>query len=160
MAAIDQDFPAMAKPKDKLTIDLYGLETFFLIVEHPTGVLYRNQTGGVCCMHPTIEGFGIPLEVSFNKSKGVFRLEEHWFDGNKKSHFYSQTRITDYVKDVKGFLAEAFPDLHFDLKRSRTMQHGEAWIPVIIKTANHYPNSAAYETLVGKQAILTYKNSD
>lgn len=44
-----------------LVISLFGLEGLGLIVKHPSGVLYTNQTGGVSCMQPVEEGVLIPL---------------------------------------------------------------------------------------------------
>jgi hypothetical protein len=34
-----------------------------LIIEHPTGVIYSNQTGGNFCLQPELEGAFVPLDA-------------------------------------------------------------------------------------------------
>lgn len=47
-----------------------------LIIEHPTGIAYTGQVGGVACMHPIVEGFLLPFgmgdsEVIVEDLRGV-----------------------------------------------------------------------------------------
>ena len=43
-------------------VQLWSLSNFFgLIIPEKTGIIYSNQTGGVTCNHPEIEGYYIPL---------------------------------------------------------------------------------------------------
>ena len=45
----------------KHTVDLGHYEGWALIVSRPTGVFYTSQVGGYACLHPSYEGFFVPL---------------------------------------------------------------------------------------------------
>lgn len=42
-------------------VHLYSLKQPAIIVKAETGIIYSNQTGGVCCHHPEQEGFLVIL---------------------------------------------------------------------------------------------------
>ena len=45
----------------KPVIRLWQLNGIGLIIAHPSGALYTNQTGGFACHHPRMEGVFVPL---------------------------------------------------------------------------------------------------
>ncbi len=45
----------------KAIINLYQFSGIGLIVSHPTGIVYTNQTGGYACLSPEFEGAFVPL---------------------------------------------------------------------------------------------------
>jgi len=90
-----------------------------LIVEHPTGVFYSQQCGGISCTHPEVEGFCIPINGN-----------DEW------EEFCSKTCDAGcYGSDLSGFDAEIpFPriaDAEIKLDRERLDKGTEAFVPVI-----------------------------
>jgi len=39
----------------------WGVGENVVIINHPTGIIYYGQVGGMACAHPEIEGFILPL---------------------------------------------------------------------------------------------------
>lgn len=56
-------------PDEQTAIDLYDQEGLIRLSED--GQLYSNQTGGVCCNHPTARGFFEPMVIP-EQIKGIF----------------------------------------------------------------------------------------
>src|ERR1700704_2131754 len=49
----------------RMTIDLAFMPyATMLVVEHPSGVAYRNQVGGVTCWQAEVEGVLAPINIS------------------------------------------------------------------------------------------------
>ena len=126
-----------------------------LIIPAKTGVFFSNQTGGVMCNHPEIEGVFVPLEGEvWDEKKGErIRLEEKRFwHGNSE-----ELRYEEVIK-VFGLPLKPFP-----------LQLEEAW--VLCKVTNLRQNSddwkwlcgqpiSFWKSLKGKQVLLTFQNSD
>lgn len=108
-----------------------------LIVKCDSGVSYSNQTDGVMCRHPVVEGVLVPLTFwGFN-----YEMNE---------------LLEDYP--TKEFVEGWIKKLGVPLKVSGKEPLSEAWIEVEI-----LPHDDGYSPLkdfVGCKAILTYENSD
>lgn len=48
--------------KNKVVINLFEFDNIALIISHPTGVFYSNQTGGYTCLSSEFEGAFVPLK--------------------------------------------------------------------------------------------------
>ena len=140
--------------KDEPVIVLWPLDDFFgLIVPAKTGVWYTNQTGGLLCSHPCIEGFFVPLEPSWHLEPSIlenagcgddeydFALVQKWIDANDLA-------------------------MTFEPCPETTLPLLEAWVPVRVR--EHMPDRGhpqfSIDTLIGslrgREVIVTYCNSD
>lgn len=132
-------------------IDLIDFEGAGLVVLAKTGFAYSNQAGGTCCAHPMAEGVFVPLPdvaVIFGEMEDVIRnVYGRITDADGWAH-------SEDVATVAGMLKTACSYLELDTDYDGPW--GEAWIPVRIVA----PIDHDMEWLVGKRAILTYKNSD
>ncbi len=45
----------------KVVVELFCTNGVALIIEHPTGIFYTQQCGGVACQHREVEGYCIPF---------------------------------------------------------------------------------------------------
>ena len=137
-------------------IQLWMLDRFFgLIVQAKTGVWYTNQTAGIGCRHPVIEGFYVPLPSGLVE-RVADSLENYgaWDDG------YDAAR-------VQAWLEARQLDEVFEPAADTTLPLCEAWIPVRvrrnIKLKHERSWFAADEQLSGlggRVGVLTYENSD
>ena len=109
-----------------------------IIVEHPTGVLYTNQTGGYSTNHPEKEGFLIPFDhdISHVGCWGVWTQED------------LDTLDTDLTW------------LHLHRDKERWEYAEEAWVPVILNGNWKDSDGSGNLGLVGKKAWLTWENCD
>jgi hypothetical protein len=46
-----------------MRVTLHAFPDLGLIVKANTRVLYSNQSGGLACLHPEVEGFFVPLRT-------------------------------------------------------------------------------------------------
>lgn len=137
---------------DKVRIELWGMGDPFLgvIVPAPTGIVWTNQTGGMCCAHPELEGFLVPLAGEGPREPDPFEnvfpgmnpydpvQVQQWLEFNGLEPLFEPLRATDEAPD-----------------------HAEAWIWVRIRCApEHLFRSVALQNLCGRVAVLTYNNSD
>lgn len=102
-----------------------------VIVEHPTGVKYAGQVGGMSCLHPEVEGFILPL------SSGEWNQLEGLSCGDP-CHGYP---LTESVCDVleKNWPEQKYMEYTVYLDRERMKEGTECWFPVIIKTPLYKP---------------------
>jgi hypothetical protein len=137
-----------------MTIELWALGDFFaLIVQGETGITWTNQTGGVCCNHPVIEGFAVPLPLS-------------WLGSTRESLRQTTDSLENYngpydVEEVEKWLhTRGLHDL-FEPCPDANMYLMEAWIPVRVKRLSEDDlHRSLLEPLAGKIGVLTYQNSD
>ena len=116
-------------------IDLWQLHPIVgIIVAHPSGVVYTNQTGGYSTCHPSMEGVFVPLPRA-----GALQaaLDEHFFDGPK----------------WEGSCARGIT-----VNRDHLRESMEAWIHLTI--GRHADDDTAVSGLDGNAAVLTWENSD
>lgn len=121
----------------------------WLIVKGKTGVIYSNQTSGIMCHHPKQEGFLVPLTYTFWKNE-YYKLRYFNLDllCASPSRQHIQNWIDRYNMPLK------ILDKQFGWKG----RIEEAWVNVKILHHKNKFNPLAH--LEGKEAILTYQNSD
>lgn len=131
----------------EILVELWQSPGAFLVIEKPTNVFYTNQVGGICCMHPKVEGFLVPLDRYMGNLDTLAELtEDYW------------PELPVDPKELKGLVSQLTPtsndqDWHLepDINRINDKNYpcGEAWIPV--------------KVLYNKQELkgwLTWENSD
>jgi len=118
-------------------ISLFGHTGTGVIIEHPTGVFYSNQSGGTGCLHPKIEGIFVPFGNDVLLDGHRFISPENdlgsYFEGAK----YGGTGATlgiDYedADVIDAILAKARVDQWIEVDRSRLKESCEAWVFVMI----------------------------
>lgn len=148
-----------------IEVDLSCVENMLpgLIVRHPTGVVYGNQTAGTACAHPEVEGFFVPLvgQASLDDFTEAIHstICDIWPEapdvgGFGKNSIEAKTAeiVAEQLKCHVGFL-------EFDFDRIVEMK--EAWIPVKIGDPSDLDKRyASWGQCGGKDAILTYVNCD
>lgn len=122
-----------------------------LIVPMETDVVWGNQTGGVCCDYPELEGIFIPLH--FKLTTGLLD-DMSWHKVLRKD--FPSGRIADFLTEENLYTWLRPPAGWGDVPGD--LYVGEAWVPVRI--TNHMPTFSMLESLVGQVAILTWTNSD
>lgn len=112
-----------------------------VIINLPTGVFFTNQTGGVSCNHPELEGIFIPLHDTAPEPCICFD--------------YSEDEASDMIQDY-------FDRNHLPLRVDRTERLEEAWIPVVVtnRSDSHYYDFSGWRELVGKSGRYVYNNCD
>lgn len=132
-------------------------EELLLIVEHPSGVVYQNQVGGVTCGQAELQGVLAPLDAS---AEAVHRIESCPYPAARDG-------ISAEIADTIDQVLAAEPALHFlKVDRARLDECLEAWVHVKIDS----PESDV-PTLQGPyfgpvygfgsvKGVLTWPNSD
>jgi hypothetical protein len=149
----------MKTDPQKPVIRLYAAG-FGLIVPHPSGVYYSNQTGGFSCSQPALEGIYLPLDADV-KPEFKAELDQHFFFGPKyRGHCYN-----GIDEETASFLDKLFTtepatnDLQIQVDRSKLQHSMEAWIHVLFKN-----NDEHLFTFPGNDQVLngvvTWPNSD
>jgi hypothetical protein len=125
-----------------IKVELWDLQNFMgVIVPCQSGVIFSNQTGGIDCFHPEVEGVYIPPPY-FGKEPDC--LYDYWLDE------YDAEIAKQAIKELDSEDFEALEESDFDM--------GEAWIPVKVKDHQCLPQQL--KPFIGKVVILTYQNSD
>lgn len=135
-------------------INLWGLSDFFGVIVHvPSSVRYTNQTGGVTCAHPLLEGVYVPLNPGYPPDKLRDIWAPLWSD-------YDPAKVQDILTELQlsSLLEAVGPSHQLHAPFRNTLDHwGEAWIPVRIIAEEDHPSLGAFEDHFG---VLTYTNSD
>ena len=134
---------------DNLTIEIWDLDLEYLcaLFPLPTGVIWRNQVGGVGCYHPTMEGILVPLPVKLEYCDPL--MEE------RPPNTYRPELVQKFLKEHN--IQDSFHPLTESEAKAFGHYLAEAWVPVKVL------ESAPFEALspfVGRPCILTYQNSD
>jgi len=109
-------------------ISLYGLEGLALIVSFPSGVLYTNQTGGVCCCQPMLEGMLVPLESACDvEPKLAAFFAEH--GGNLCD---ADADALDVILRTPEASYVVTPTFFLEVDRARLRDSMEAWLHVTV----------------------------
>jgi len=108
---------------------LYDARGLGCIILWPTGIEYSNQTGGYACLHPTAEGFYVPL---FNELFDQEALLRRHFEGPKWRGFCDRGIDEETALEVERILDAALPtrELGLTVDRERLADSHEAWIHV------------------------------
>ena len=148
----DRDLP----PRLVLLYDLP--DEIMLIVEHPSGVRYQNQTGGVTCDQPVIEGVLAPIDVSPAGKEAIENLMG--LDG--------RLGLTPEMADtMDALLASERCTSWLRVDRERMHASQEAWIYVLIASPETSHPGRVKEPYFGSifgfgaaRGVLTWINSD
>src|SRR5262245_12279282 len=114
----------MSKP----VVILYHLEQLALIVKRPSGVLYTNQVGGVCCLKPAEEGVLVPLGINcdiLDKLAAYFSLHQGRLDSSDADALDAILRTPEAPFVVT-------PTFFLEVDRSRLGESVEAWLHVTV----------------------------
>lgn len=137
-----------------------------LIVEHPSGVRYSNQTGGTGCHHPEVEGVLVPVANDVpledptvlspaNELSEYFAGPTH---GGAGATSGLDPRDADFIDDV--LRRCGYGDV-IRVDRQRLRESHEAWVrvnvmsegalqPVLFEGFSPYPRAG----------VLTWPNTD
>lgn len=108
-------------------IRLYDLEELALIIEHPTGVFYTNQAGGVACVQPEIEGVLVPIGNACNVED---KLEAFFANATRLQP--SDADTLDTILRVPEEPYVVTPTFFLEVDRSKLAESMEAWLHVTI----------------------------
>lgn len=141
----------------KSVINLYQFEGIGLIVSHPTGVLYSNQTGGYACLSPKLEGAFVPLTNPLVNQQE--KLEEYFTGSKWKGHCYNNIdkETADFVDAI---LALSHLTSRLKVNRDKLNESHEAWIHVVILPDNREEDLQEFSGFASNLGILTWENSD
>ncbi len=134
----------------KITLYEAGLG---LIVAHPSGVVYSNQTMGHFCMQPEIEGVFVPFdaEPTWEKLSAYFEGPKYAGTGAMKGLDREDAGFVDAV------IRKALPDCSLVVDRSRLGDSHEAWVHVLIRAdGGLFEGFGPYP----HPGVLTWPNSD
>jgi hypothetical protein len=128
-----------------------------LVIEHASGVVYLNQSGGLLCRQSTMEGVLVPLGLSDADAERVMKLPYEPILG-----------ITANLADeLDGILAVDRSTQHIKVDRSRLHESMEAWVFVRVDTRNLRPDGTPEADYFGLMygfgaatGVLTWPNSD
>jgi len=137
-------------------IDLTDVTYHGLIVLGSTGVRWNNQAGGCYYLcQCSEEGIYIPIRHGFAEDPDC--MHDKWFVPDEVDPIPGLNDFESVSGSAVQFLKELWFHtwLTYDEARARTIEHGEAWIPVVITSAGRVGPE-----LIGRQAILVCQNSD
>ena len=154
----------------KPVIRLYGHAGTGVIIEHPTGVIYSNQSGGTACLQPEIEGAFVPFgnDVLLDGHRFISPeddLDVH-FVGPKHEGTGATLVMDEEDADViDSILAKARVDQWIKVDRSRLQDSCEAWVFVTVMQDEQDKESVVSSICSGfgpypKCGVLTWTNSD
>jgi len=144
-------------------MELYGASGLGLIVLHPSGVLYTNQTGGYACLHPVVEGVYTPLSDEQHAQQQQLSA---YFTGSKYHGWCTEGIDEGDASAIDAILGTACDSACLRVNRKKLDASHEAWVYVSIHEPVNAPNGWKTQpgyTLYGfsgKEGVLTWGNSD
>jgi hypothetical protein len=138
------------RESDPLKVALNDYPDLGLIVKAATNVIYTNQTGGLSCWHPKVEGFLVPLRTPL----GMRELEALRNVCDCEDGIDSET--ADQVESILGRIG--FKGIRVD--RSKLAESWESWIHVILSGELGYKVPLEGARPEWLEAVLTWPNSD
>jgi hypothetical protein len=140
---------------DKPLLDLLWFDGLGLIIEHPSGVRYTNQTGGYACHHPEVEGAFIPIPD--HRSEQAYVLKK-FFTGPKCKGWCYDGIDEETARFVDKVLGQSRHTQSLQVNRAKLAESQEAWIHVTVRS-DQEPSElwSGFENAVG---IITWENSD
>ena len=148
------------------TIHLSGVDNLGLcvLVEHPTGVVWQNQVGGVAVIPMSLEGVLIPLPGRTPVEADVGSLDPYVFaewGPRTPDPLYNHSPYSDdaipFEARIDGWLQWSGYHTVFEPRLEHWMV-AEAWIPVWVR--KDLPEDHLLAQWGGHRAVLTYQNSD
>jgi Family of unknown function (DUF6210) len=134
-----------------LKVVLHDFPDLGLIVKAATNVIYTNQTGGIECWHPEVEGFLVPLRthLGLRELNALRSLCSDCDDG-------IDSETADELESVlAGF---GFKGIRVD--RSKLTESWESWIHVILSGELGLDVPLEGPRPERLEAVLTWPNSD
>jgi hypothetical protein len=136
-------------------IKLYDLGQLALIVDWPSGVIYRNQVGGNVCAQEEQEGVLVPLDFG---DEVLARIEELPYPNGRQG---ITVEIADALDEILAAQA-SIPQLSVD--RAKLDESQEAWVHVRFGPCRPYrQGEVAIDGIFGFDGgagVLTWINSD
>lgn len=146
----------MTEPSQCITVELFDINYPVIIVPAKTGIIYKQQTAGIMCHHPEMEGFIIPLEYAPTKDKWIFD-PDRWY-------------LTDqdpYTEDTHREIEETIAALKsWHVRNLKVVKHPdneEAWMYVefdYVVFNIREDGEGDHETITRMTGILTWENCD
>ena len=143
---------------EKPIIRLWQLTGLGLIISHPSGVIYSNQTGGYACDHRELKGVFVPLTDADVDQYAP--LDEHFYSGPKwRGHCYNGID-EETAAVVDGILATSYLTRRLSVDREKLASSDEAWIYVIIAPHEGNDDRQTFHGYPSGVGVLTWPNSD
>jgi len=126
-----------------------------VIITWPSGIRYRNQTGGSACSHPEHEGVLALLTDDVGATLNA--LTEHFEDVKKVPKRVGISHATaDFVDEV----LHEYPEHTFiSVDRDRLDESHEAWVHVTLSPVKSDHDQSVGWFPAGK-GVLVWENSD
>ena len=159
---------------NRFIVDTYA-HNWGIIIPGKTGILFEQQTDGVCCHHVSIEGTFIPLNKPYctnkrhNHKNDEFRWKKDETDllatlqqanyhhnGSNKSYQLVE-KLWREIKEVMHFDFEII-DVEPDSNEPQN-QEGILWIK-FTEFKSGWGHGYWVEKLIGKKVVLVYPNCD
>jgi hypothetical protein len=127
-----------------------------LVIEHASGVLYTNQTCGLCCDHPELEGVFVPFDAEATWSRLAAHFMGPKYGGTGAMHGIDE----DDAVFIEAVLREGRLGVPLVVDRHRLRQSHEAWIHVLIEGEVEATSMIAGFGPYPRRGALTWPNSD
>lgn len=137
-----------------------------VVLAHPSGVRYSNQTGGHACLHPELEGVYVPVRNDVETEGGRFLSpEQELFDhfmGPKHAGRGARNGLDEEDADLMdAVLRKHGLDRVMHVDRTRLADSHEAWVFVLV-TGEVGGGLDLFEGFgpYPRPGVLTWANSD
>ena len=145
-------------PMTQLTISLFFMPyNAMLVIEHASGVVYRNQVLGVLCRQAELEGVLAPVDFSDADLERIMNLP-----------YEPRSGFAEHLADALDEIFAAAPRARYlKVDRARLQDSSEAWVFVLIDTpadrTEFVPGMDYFGSMYGfgpVRGVLTWPNSD
>lgn len=154
---------------------------FGLVIPRDTGIVYENQTDGVCCGRRYVEGSKIYLERPTQDSYGDNEIDEKYKfeseyveDGDilhalTKANYEALTKANEgasFKEEIDEIWSDIDEQLWFDYEETSAPEGQQSsteafqWIKITNVVPKYNPIKINAEELVGEKAVLHYPNCD
>ena len=135
-----------------VSIPVFGvyLNVPVVLIEAQTGVAYAGQVGGIACLHPSVEGFPVILELEPWAPLTEISCRGSCFGAELTEE------VADQLEAVWPTESSASPFL-VKLDRSRLSHGTEAWFPVTLHANSAYTGAdwcGVGAALAGRRGFL------
>lgn len=141
---------------EKIIIDLGESIDLGLIIKYPSAIFYQNQTGGICCLYPEIEGVYVPLQNDEFSSPG------HDLSSYFGEKYGDSGAIKLLDSDDADFIDSLFKNWQLDflvVDREKLKDSHEAWIHVKVLSEPEYSQFTGLAPYP-REGVVTWLNSD
>lgn len=144
---------------DKKVVSLFGLSNLGLIIKSDSGVHYTNQTGGIGCYHPMVEGVLTMVGDGVGEADDILRKLEQY-----TLNFMELTG--ENADQIDNFLRDDRSTYFIRVDREMLKESMEAWIHVIVDEPQFYKDMPGKHVdghifgFGGCKGVLTWNNSD